>query len=194
MTRAVLTVLGLLVPILIGCSEPPRSDDLIPLEVGYTWVYEGDVPGETIADTVSASADFGNSTYYKVTGGLLGKLLRENDWIRSVGDNVLIYNAADGLEDTLFAGGIAVGRTWNRGYLGCMKRCADLPQVETPAGTFEEVFCFTNCFPGPAIDIFLLYEIAPRMGIVRSIAWGMRLKLADFSVANRPRLPFQPER
>lgn len=190
-------MVGILGLTLVGCksvSKAGRSDGLIPLEVGTIWTYSGDVPGGTAADTVSASARFRSTTYFKVTGGLLGKLLREDDWIRNIGDNVMVYHEGSGVEDTLFAGGAEVGEVWSpRGDLGCMERYEDIPELETPAGTFEDLAHF-GCLPGP--DAGFGFAIAPHVGIVRytwiTIAGQMSLELTSYTPPSATRLPYEP--
>lgn len=201
MRKLIWTMIGVCGLAPIGCksvSEPARSDGLIPLEVGRVWTYEGDVPGGSAADTVSASTRFNSRTYYKVTGGLLGRFLREDDWIRNAGDDVMVYDSGTGIEDTLFAGSAAVGEVWDpwSDEFCLLERCPDITKVETPAGIYENVACFETCFVIP--DAGYAYAIESEVGIVRyvwiTIGGTMSLDLTGFSSPSEAEVPLPRER
>jgi len=190
--KTTLLILSVALPLLFSCdsedTSSPKSDGLIPLEVGGIWSYQVQQPSGIAADTVSAITKIGGTFYYQVKGNLLGRLTGEGEWLRNSGDTVLIFDVALGEEDTLFAQGMGVGETWSTFTKWCMYRCDNDSVIVTPAGEFQDVPCFEQpCVPIP--DTGTICSVAPHIGIVRlvrgSIGGATTYKLMDYSAPKR---------
>jgi len=183
-------MLSIAFPLFLSCdsehTSSPKSDGLIPLEVGGVWSYQAQ-PFGIASDTVSAVTEVGGVFYYQVKGDLLGRLAGQGEWLRNSEDIVLVFDVAQGEEDTLFAKGAAVGEVWSAFMTRCIRRCDNDSVISTPAGEFQDVPCFDfPCVPIP--DDGTIYSIAPHVGIVRvmrgSIAGTFTYELLDYSPPN----------
>lgn len=138
---------------LLACSsdpiEPPVSDGLIPLAVGYSWAYrwtDGRGAGfET--DSVVAHQVVNGIDYFRIEGPVLGALAVPGGqaWFRNHGvGRFILLSGEPPKEYVIFDSDAAVDSSWTLDNWVLVGREEDFATLSVPAGNFEEVpvFCY----------------------------------------------------